>query len=169
MNTSELRDWYRSLYKTMSESNDIDNMRLFGTVMNNLMEYVIRNNQGLAEQEIEKLESINWDQYLTRSEAEAICREMDPEAKWSFDTLSANLRDLGFEIEKKPFFNKYAMWVTMNAKYSDHAARLKSEIKSITGIDLDQSQCLTIIYGLALDSLLDKDDKFNVRKYFLDD
>lgn len=168
MGILELREKYKSLFNTMVESKDVDNMKLFGTVMNNLMEFAIMKDQSFAEQEVEKLEAINWDQYLTRAEAESICKSMDPEGKWTFDGLSKALREVGFEIERKPLFNKYAMWVTMNAMYSDHADRLKNNIKSMTGLDIDQTQCLTLIYGLALDSLLDQDDKFNVRKYFLE-
>jgi len=165
---TELKERYEQLYKDMAASNDTSKMMLFGSVMNELMEYVVKRDSAFAEQEIDKLESMNWKQYLTKSEAESICKNLDPECKWSFDAWENALKSLDLETERKPCFNKYALWVTMNAQYSDHAETIAQKILEATLEEASTEQMISTIHALALDSLLDKDERFNVRKYFIE-
>ena len=163
----ELKERYESLYQEMVDSKDTKNMMLFGSVMKELMEHVIKNDISFAEKEIDKLESMNWHQYLTKTEAENICKSLDPERAWSFDVWERTLKSLELETERKPFFNKYALWITMNSIHSDHSETIAFKILEVTSQELSSEQMVSIIHALAVDSLLDKDGKYDVRKYFL--
>lgn len=164
---AELKEKYESLYKDMVDSKDTKNMMLFGSVMHELMAHVIKNDRTFAEQEIEKLESMNWHQYLTEGEAEAVCVNMEPECHWQFDVWEKTLIQLSLETERKPYFNKYALWVTMNYIYSKHSETIAEKILETKLDDASAEQMVSVVHALALDSLLDKNGLFNVRKYFV--
>ena len=167
--TSELKERYEQLYKEMADSKDVKKMTLFGSVMNDLMERVIKNDTPFAEQEIEKLESMNWHQYLTKSEAEEICSSLDPECRWSFDVWERTMLSMELETERKPYFNKFALWVTMNEKYSNHSETIAQKILESKLEEASTEQMVSVVHSLAIDSLTDKDERFDVRKYFLDE
>jgi anion-transporting ArsA/GET3 family ATPase len=162
-----LKERYELLYNDMATSGDTKKMMLFGSVMNEMMERAIKNDASFAEQEIEKLEAMNWKQYLTAKEAEDVCLSMKPSYKWPFNTWENALKSFKLEIEREPYFNKYALWATMNSKYSDHAETISEKILETKLEDASAEQLVGVIHALAVDSLLDKDEKFNVRKYFL--
>ena len=167
--TTELMERYEQLFQHMAESKDVKKMRHFGSDMNDLMERAIKVDASFAEHELEKLESMNWQQYLTQHEAEDICKSLNPECRWSFDVWERVMRQMNLESERQPCFNKYALWVTMNAKYSDHAETIAQKILVATLEEVSTEQMVSIVHGLAVDSLTDKDERFNVRKYFLDE
>lgn len=76
---------YDQLYEKMATSRNIDNMRLFGKVGRESMALLIKNMPDRAQELIEKLCAINWDNYLTEREAEAIVSKMDPQRPWPRD------------------------------------------------------------------------------------
>ena len=72
MNAQELKDRYSGLYNEMATSGNQRNMEVFGHVMTETMDYLIQNKPDVAEEMIDKLESIRWKQYLTPKEAQKI-------------------------------------------------------------------------------------------------
>ena len=146
-----LQERYESLYNEMANSNDIKKMKLFGSVLNEMMERAINHDTSFAEQEIEKLESMGWHQYLTQKEAKSIYDTFDSKYKWSYDVWEKALNSFDLELERKPYFNKYALWVTMNYIYSTHGETIAQKILE-TRLD---------------DDLLNRDERFNVRDYFV--
>ena len=68
------------------------------------------------------------------------------------------MKEHGYELDKEPYYNRCALWVTMNMKMSDSGETLA---KYIAGDKLFEA-----VYHLAVDSLTDKDGRFSVRKYF---
>ena len=135
---------------------------LFGSVMTDMMDYFIQRNPSEAEGFINKLSAIEWKNYLTPDEAEDIVSRMEPEAPWSRDAWNKAMESQGFEKEDKPYYNSCSLWVVMNMVYSDDAKSLAK----ILDVDID-SIPLETFYLLAVDKLKDKDEKFNVRDYFL--
>ena len=125
----------------MAESKDPENMKLFGQVMNELMDRAIKNDSSFAEKEIDKLEAMMWQQYLSRNEAENIVNNMTPSAPWSFDTWN------------------YALWVEMNKLMSDHSETFRK-------YGIPQEVVLPMVRDLALDNLKDKDGIYDIRHYF---
>lgn len=158
MNAQELKDKYYELYDYMAHSKDPKNMMAFGSTMNEMMDWLIANKPDAAEEWIQKLEAIRWKNYLTPKEAEAIVASMEPKAPWNRQQWAQVMDEHHYDKEKMPCYNRCALWVTMNMIMSDSSATLA---KYINGGDIFQ-----VVHDLALDKLMDKDGRFDVRSYF---
>lgn len=164
----DLKQRYESLYNKMVDSKDVKNMMLFGAVMSEMMERAIQRDTLFAQQAIEKLESMNWHQYLTKSEAEKICESISPRYEWSFDVWEKALKSLELENEKSPSFNKYALWALMNVMYFKHSDTLSQKILELTAEDVTEEQMIQIIHALAVDLLTGgENNKFNIKEFFI--
>lgn len=163
----DLKQRYESLYKDMIDSKDTKNMMLFGDVMNEMMERAIQRDTQFAQYAIDKLESMNWHQYLTIAEAKKIVESIEPKYEWSFDVWDRALNSMELETEQKPYFNKYALWVLMNYMFRKHSETLSQKILEATLQEVTDEQMIQIIHALAIDLLTDKDERFNVREFFL--
>ena len=159
MTQQEIIDKYKSLKQYMIESRDPDNMMLFGDVMDELIERLAKSDTAFAEREVEKLEAMKWKQFLTKNEAEDIIAHMDPPAPWNYTTWVQALDNAGLVREQQDVFNEFALWVVMNGKMSDHKDSLAEFIPG--------DQLLRFVYAQAVESLTDKDGKFDVRYYYL--
>ena len=158
MNQEEMLKEFYALYTLMANSNKVEFMHTFGNVHKEMFEWFVANKPELAQEWLEKLQSIKWKNYLTPKEAQKIVDGMIPSAPWTRDQWRAAMKEHGFELDKEPYYNRCALWVTMNMKMSDSGETLA---KYIAGDKLFEA-----VYHLAVDSLTDKDEKFNVRKYF---
>lgn len=156
-----MKERYEKLYQYMAESKDPDNMRLFGQVMTEMMDKAIKDNPSFAEREIDKLEAMMWNQYLSRGEAEDAVRQMQPRAPWSYDVWQKAMQDAGLETSEDGNYNCYTLWTVMNGIMSDHGDTFKKY-----GIGNDV--LLPMVNDLALDLLNDEDERFDVRLYFID-
>ena len=156
---------FYELYDMMAMSHDVNNMRTFGNVHKEMMEWMIQNKPDLAQEWIGKLESIKWCNYLTPKEAEKIVSEMVPKAPWSREAWKNAMQSLGLPIEEDPYYNSCALWVEMNKIYSDYG----EEIASLLGKPLSPSDkdIISACYKMALKNLKDKDGVYDIRKYFL--
>lgn len=164
---NNLKKQYEALYGMMATSGDPKNMTLYGDTMTEAFDWMLENRPALAQQVVDKLEAMKWRQYLTKDEAENIVDAMDPKAPWNYPTWDSAMQSLGLEAEREPVFNRYALWAEMNAKYSDHAKTLAEKVwqQPLQGIPAET--IVPVIHALAVDSLTDKDGKFNIRKYFM--
>ena len=158
MNAQEMKDKYWSLYEYMANSKKPENMKAFGRVMTTMMDDSIQSNPSKAEEYINKLESIKWKNYLTPAEADKIVAAMEPKAPWSRDQWKAAMDQYGYPLEEWPFYNRCALYVTMNMIMSDSSATIG---KYVANEDL-----FRLVHELAVDKLKDKDGVFSVRKYF---
>ena len=166
MNTpQELKERYTGLYDYMAESKDPKNMIAFGKVMTEMMDYLIRTKPDVAEEMIDKLEAIKWKQYLTQSEAEVIVSKMVPNGPWSRDAWKTAMAKLNIPTSEEPSYNSCALWVEMNKQYSDHGESVASLLdKPLSAIPADV--IVPAMHKMALDLLKDKDDVYDIRKYF---
>ena len=156
-----MKERYEKLYQYMAESKDPDNMRLFGQVMTEMMDKAIKDNPSFAEREIDKLEAMMWNQYLSRGEAEDAVRQMQPRAPWPYDVWQKAMQDAGLDTSEDGNYNCYALWTVMNGIMSDSGDTFKKY-----GIGNDV--LLPMVHDLALDLLNDEDDRFDVRLYFIE-
>ncbi len=165
MNQKELKERYDALYDYMAQSQDPKNMKAFGCVMNQMMDYLILNKPDVAEEMVDSLEAIKWRQYLTPKEAEKIVTSMDPKGPWSREVWKSTMESLGLPLEEPPYYNKCALWTEMNKIYSDFG----EEIASLIGKPLSPSDkdIIAACYKMALKNLKDKDGVYDIRKYFL--
>lgn len=161
----ELKERYDSLYDYMANSKDPKNMKVFGCVMTEIMDWLIQNKPDVAEEMIDQLESIKWKQYLTPKEAQKIIDGMDPKAPWLRDQWKTAMESFGLPLEDAPYYNRCALWVEMNKVYSDAGDVIAELIgKPLSPSDKD---IIAACYKLALKNLRDKDGVYNIRKYFL--
>lgn len=163
----ELKQTFDRQYNMMAASKNPKNMMLFGEVMQDMMDWMIDNKPALAQQCIEKLEAMNWKQYLTRDEAQDIVDHMEPSAPWDYQTWENAMQSLGLEMEREAVFNRYALWAEMNAKYSDNGKTLADMVWQMPLRDIPAEKLVPVINALSIDALTDKDGKFQIRKYFL--
>ena len=142
----------------MANSDEVSHMRTFGNVHKEMMEWMIANRPEAAQEWIEKLESIRWKNYLTPKEADTIVNNMIPKAPWSRDQWKAAIEQNGYELEKEPCYNSCALYVAMNMIMSDSSHTIAKYV--------DNGDLFKIVHDLAVDKLTDKDEAFNIRKYF---
>lgn len=166
MTQEELKEKYEQLYEQMSVSNEPKQMKLFGSVMNDMMSWAIKNQPQAAESWIDKLCAIKWEQFLTKAEATKIVAKMQPEAPWDFDTWSKAMAQLGLEAERKSVFNQYALWAWMNAKYSDEGEVYAKLVFGQPLEDVPADKIVPLIHALAVSNLCDEDHRFDIRAYF---
>ena len=160
-----MKDRYTGLYDFMAQSRDPNKMKAFGCVMTEMMDYLVTNKPDVAEEMIDKLESIKWRQYLTPREAERIVSAMDPKAPWSRYTWKNAMESFGLPLEEWPRYNRCALWVEMNKIYSDFGEEIAALLdKPLSPSDKD---IISACYKMALKNLNDKDGMYDIRKYFL--
>lgn len=158
MNAQELKNAYADLYGYMANSKDPANMKAFGRVMTEMFMWFADNKPDAAQEWLDKLSAIKWNNYLTPKEAENIVSKMDPAAPWTRDQWKAAMEQHGYDLDEEPYYNCNSLWVTMNMIMSDSSETIG---KYVDGDDL-----FNLVYDLALDKLCDRDNRFSVRKYF---
>ena len=157
---------FYELYDMMAMSHDVNNMRTFGNVHKEMMEWMIANKPAEAQEWIDKLSSIKWCNYLTPKEAEKIVSKMVPNAPWSRDVWKNAMQSLGLPMEEEPYFNACALWTEMNKQDSDHAQTMADKVWKKPLNTIPAEEIVPVIHALALDLLKDKDKNYCVRKYF---
>ncbi len=158
MTQEEMKKEFNALYEMMARSEKVEFMHTFGMVHKEMMDWFIVNKPELAQEWLDKLESIRWKNYLTPKEAEKVVAKMNPQAPWSREVWKQAMEKEGFELEKEPCYNRCALWVTMNMIMSDSSETIAKYV--------EPDKLFKLVYGLAVDKLTDKDNVFNIRHYF---
>lgn len=159
----DMKNRYDYLYNKMATSKDVPRMQVFGSAERWAFNKMMELNTKMAQMWLDKLEASEWYNYLSQAEAEKIASELQNQdgtkgAKWPFAQFESVVTSLGGDMEHEPKYNKYALWVTANMIYSDHAKSLK-EIVSDTDLPL-------VIYKMAVEKLTDMDRPRFIREYF---
>ena len=157
---------FDELYAKMSKSTDTNDMKLFGHVMREAMSYIASTRPDKGEELLEELCAINWDNYLTRKEADAIVKGMSPSPRWTEEQVLRSLESMNYDVEEAPYYNQHALYVAVSMKYSDSGKTIAEYIMKRNANEVDDRELLGACYHLALDVLKDKDGVFNIRKYF---
>lgn len=160
-----IKEKYDALYEHMATSGKPENMKVFGRVMTEMMDWFIANRPDAAQEWVEQLCSVKWKNYLTQREAEKIVSGMSPKAPWPKDAWKNVLNNMGIATEEEPYYNECALWVTMCMVYSDSA----NSIARIIGAPLNNiptEKMVEAVHALALDKLKDPDEVFGIRRYF---
>ena len=157
---------FYELYDMMAMSHDVNNMRTFGNVHKEMMEWMIQNKPDLAQEWIGKLESIKWCNYLTQKEAEKIVSKMVPNAPWSREVWKNAMTQLELPMEEEPYYNSCALWAEMNKQYSDHAQTMADKVWKKPLNTIPAEEIVPVIHAFALDLLKDKDKNYCIRSYY---
>ena len=156
---------FNSLFGMMATSNKPEYMRTFGEVMKCMMKDMVAMKPELAQEYLGKLCSIKWNNYLTKKEAMSIVSEMNPKGGWDYSEWEKTMDKLDARMEDTPYYNRYALFVTMNMIFSDSANTI-AVIAGKTLEDIPNDEMFAGVHMLALDKLEDKDGNFDIREYF---
>lgn len=164
MTQEEMKNEFNALYNMMASSNNVEFMHVFGQVHREMFDWFVQNKPELAQEFLDKLESIRWHQYLSTKEAEKIVDGMVPKAPWKRDVWKQAMTQFELPTEEEPYYNSCALWCEMNKMYSDFG----DEIAALLGKPLDPNDkdIISACYKMALKTLKDKDHVYNIRKYF---
>lgn len=159
-----MKNEFYALYNMMASSNKVEFMHVFGQVHKEMMEWMIANKPELAQEWLEKLESIRWNQYVTPKEADVIVAKMQPKGAWPREVWKQTMESFGLPLEEAPCYNRCALYVEMNKIYSDFG----EEIAALLGkpLNANDSDIISACYKMALKNLKDKDHVYDIRKYF---
>lgn len=154
---------FGELYSKMSTSGNVEDMKVFGNVMHKMFKYISERMPEKAEEYLEELCAVKWHNYLTKKEAGEIVGSMEPKAAWTMEQVKREVEAMGMPVEEMPYYNWCALYTTISMICSDSGETLK---KYAFGEVASDNKLFELCYHLAVDKLKDKDEVFNIRKYF---
>lgn len=159
----ELVERYDELYHNMSTSSDVEKMKIFGRAEKDIFGRIAQAHQELACEWLSMIEAVEWCNYVTEDEAKELISKLKNQddtmgAHWDYATMKSMAERKNVPIEEYPYFNSYALWVTMNMIYSDHNKSIRTFI--------DENSATMLIYHMAVEKLKDRDRKHFLRPYF---
>lgn len=171
MNREEMMARYSELYERMSRSRDVRNMRTFGEAERAIFGELATNYPDIAGRWLERLEPMDWDSYISEREVQAIAKSIVNQDgstgfRWSGDAFFNAVKTLGGKEEDRPKYNKYALLVTANMVYSDHARSIAQDMEKQTPADVPNEKMVLSCYRKAVELLEDPDGGFKIRDYF---
>lgn len=158
-----IRERYLELYEEMAKSGMPEKMKMFGETEKWAFGKMLETSPKTAEQWVDKLEAMNWHNYLSKAEADEIVAKFINQdnsrgAHWGYDVFKGAVESLGGKTYEAPFYNCYALWVVANMLYSDH---YNSASEYVPKEDMPK-----YFYLMAVEKLKDKDRPRFVRDYF---
>ena len=165
---------YSELYAIMENSGDVSKMQIYGGALSQLFARVAEINPELAENTLNLLSAIEFNNFASEAEASAVAAKFlnadkvitgaAEESKgphWRMDEMKAFLQSRNLPVEEKPYYNWPALWLTVNMIYSDYADTLVEVLGT-----KDSEKLATTCYKLALRKLKDPDRPSFLREYF---
>lgn len=171
MTKEQLIERYEDLYDVMKNSHDVSKMKIFGDAERDIFKQIAGTNAMMAESWLSQLEAVCWNNYLSEKEAKNISMRIVNQDgtrafHWPYDVFTKAVQNLGGVVEDKPFYNSYALWVTANVVYSDHAVSVAEDMGYKNPVDVPNERMALSMYKKAVEKLKDTDGGFHVRKYF---
>lgn len=168
---NEIFERYKELYEEMAKSKDPAKMIAFGDAERWAFKRMAEVSPKDAECWLDKLEAMEWNNYLSKREAEAIAANLLNQngsrgAHWGYDTFKEAVEGLGGKISDKPYYNCYALWVTANMLYSDHANSVAEDMGYSSPSQVPGDKMALSMYRKAVEKLKDPDRVKFVRGYF---
>lgn len=163
----ELYEKFLELYEYIAGGRDVKKMRTLGGVMKWMMQDLCKSHPELAQEYIESLESVKWDNYLTPKEAETVVNAMSPAPKWTRQQWLKYMEQSGEGMEHYPCYNRCALYVTMCMIDSDDGETI-AMMMGKEGVATNDMDYFAMVYQFAMNKLKDHDGVFNIRRYFKD-
>jgi hypothetical protein len=109
--------------------------------------------------------------YLSQGEAMNIGKRIENQDgtkgfHWNHEVFTNAVKSLGGVVENKPYYNSYALCVTANMIYSDHAKSIAEDMGYKSAAEVPNEKMALSCYKKAVECLEDKDEGFKVRDYF---
>lgn len=171
MTKEEMIDRYEVLYDKMKESGDVKNMKIFGKAEKYIFKELAAAHPEMAARWLSHLEAVCWCNYLSMEEAANIGKRMTNQDgtkgfHWTHEVFIPAVEKLGGTTEDKPHYNCYALCVTANMIYSDHAKSIAEDMGYKTVAEVPTDKMVLSCYRKAVEKLTDKDNEEFVRDYF---
>lgn len=172
MKTKEqMTDRYRELYDKMRESKDVRMMKIFGEAEKYMFKAIAGMHPEMADNWLSHLEAVCWDNYLSEKEAVNIGKRIVNQDgtkgfHWMYEPFCKAVEAMGGKTEDKPHYNAYALMVTANMVYSDHAKSIAEDMGFKTPAEVPGERMLQSCFRKAVEKLTDADGGFRIRKYF---
>lgn len=162
---------YNQLYNEMVSSKDYRKMKIFGEAEKYMFNELAMTNPDAAERWLSHLEASSWNNYLSAREALNITKRFKNfdgtiGAHWSYDVLMRTVQSMGGKIENNPYYNSYALCITVNMIYSDHAPSIAEDMGYKAPTDVPNEKMALSCYKKAVEKLRDLDNNYHVREYF---
>ena len=167
----DILERYEELYEDMATSGNKDKMTAFGEAE----QWAFRKMNEISPKDaqcwLDKLEAMHWKNYLSKHEADEIAAKLINQngrigAHWGYDTFKGAVESLGGKMAEKPFYNCYALWVTANMIYSDHAQSVAEDMGYPNPEAVPNEKMALSMYRKAVEQLKDVDRPKFVREYF---
>lgn len=173
MKAEELKQRYEQLYNKMASSKEVRQMMIFGNAEKWAFGKVLASDPKMAEAWVSKLEAIEWNNYLSDTEATHIASTLINQdgamgAVWDKATFLSVIGNGGGDAERMPYYNSNALWVTAAMIYSDHAKSIAEDMGYTSVADVPVDKMAMSTYRKAVEKLCDKDRAFFIRPYFAD-
>lgn len=158
-----MKERYHHLYEDMASASEPEKMKTFGNAEMWVFEKLTESHPELAERWLEKLEAGAWHNYVSPHEYEEVCMNIQNSddtmgGHWTFNEIMSAVVALNGVVEEAPYYNSYALALTMNMLYSDHNETVKTYVR--------EDDIVPFYYSLAVEKLNDKDREHFVRPYF---
>lgn len=174
MTSIELKERYERLHDKMASMDDEHAEKVFAGAQMWAFGKIAETSPTIAEMWLGKMEAICWYNYLSDAEAKMIAAKLvnqdgNTGAKWSKDAFLQTVEKLDGEVEKEPYYNDNALWVTAVMIYSDHAKSIAEDMGHASPADIPSEKMARSRYRKAVEKLCDKDRKRFIREYFEDE
>lgn len=171
MTKEQMIDRYCDLYDKMKDSKDVKNMKIFGEAEKYMFKAIAAAHPEMAANWLSHLESIDWCNYLSEHEANNVGKRIVNQDgtkgfHWMYDVFCKAVEAMGGKTEDKPYYNSYALFVTANMEYSDHAKSISEDMGYKSVSEVPNERMALSCYRKAVEKLKDADAGFHVRKYF---
>lgn len=149
-------------------SNDVRHMKVLHESNKWAFKELCRISPAHAQRWLDKLEAIEWHNYLSEEEALLLGAKLVNENDttrpyWEPSTLFMKIKELGLTCESMPYYNKHSLWLLMNHIHSIHYSTIKSIMKTE-----DAHEYFKVVYEFAHDKLTNVHNPYFIRDYFLE-
>lgn len=162
---------HEELYRDIIRSNDNAKMEMLGEIFLSTIEQLEASSPRLYKEIVEKMEAIEWNNYLTEYEAAKIASTLVNQdgstgAHWPYDVFKGAVESLGGKTSDMPYYNCYALWVVANMIYSDHAQSVAEDMGYKSPTEVSTEKMALSMYKKAVEKLKDVNRPYFVRPYF---
>lgn len=168
---NEIYERYEELYEDMASSGNKDKMVVFGDAERWAFKRMSELSPKDAQCWLDKLEAMHWKNYLSKQEADEIASHLVNQngrigAHWGYDAFKSAVESLGGKMYDKPFYNCYALWITANMIYSDHAQSVAEDMGASSPEAVPNDKMALSMYRKAVEKLKDVDRPKFIREYY---
>lgn len=161
---------YDELYSEMVRSKDPAKMKIFGNAEHRIFKELVSMHPNIAEDWLDTIEAVSWNNYLSKKEAENIDNMIvnqngEKGFHWTYNDFVKIVESSDGNIEAPPFYNSYALFVTANMIYSDHAVSIAKDMGFDNPRNVPNDRMALSCYRKAVEKLKDIDRPEFIRTY----